>query len=133
MEVANHAVISPLKNWRLRICVDHQNMFRTSTSSHVLNSSADATGNVKFRWGKLRGQRKYVDPHSEYETDCSLVMWRNADKIEEQLGGFFSVMKLCDDWKTKIVRRLDTVDPEQSEKQRLRLELQINRAKKLFM
>ena len=53
--------------------------------------------------------------------------------IEEQLGGFFSAMKLCDDWKTEIVRRLDTVDPEQSEKQRLRLELQMNQAKKLFM
>ena len=53
--------------------------------------------------------------------------------IEEQLGGFFSAMKLCDDWKTEIVRRLDTADPEQSEKQRLRLELQMNQAKKLFM
>lgn len=60
-------------------------------------------------------------------------MWRNADEIEKQLGGFFSAMTLCDDWKAEIVRRLDTVDPEQSENHRVRLELQMKRVKKLFM
>ena len=68
-----------------------------------------------------------------HETDyASLLLITFGVKLrhfEEQIGWFLSAMKLYDNWKTKVVRQLDIVSSGQSEKQRLRLELQINRVK----
>ena len=89
--------------------------------------------NTRLRGGKLRGVRHYRDPHTEYEVDCDLVMWRNAEEVEAQVGAFFSDIKLPADWKGQIMGRLDVEDPEQTLRQRSKLEAQINRAKQLFL
>ena len=88
-----------------------------------------------FRGHFIKGERRYRDPAKDYDEVCPEQQSVSADIFEEPLSTFLSAMKLPEDWQAKILGRLgeNIVTTDQTQQTRSRLQLQLERAKRLFM
>jgi len=80
------------------------------------------------------GRRYYRDPARDQGRECDQRMVR-ADDAEDALGAFLQSLSLPADWREQVLEMIrdQAGDPEETARQRARLEGQLGRLKRLFL